>query len=177
MRASRWRQWASLMLSAGTVACMQNPAPIGWLSPAEAAQKDAYGAWIVVTTSDTTGESGEFLAVDNDSVFVLSLDGVVRAVPRGSVREAKIAFYQSQLGSVILWSTLGTLSTISNGVLLVFTAPAWIITGTVAGASESRAPIRTVARPEDWETVRMYARFPMGMPENLPRRLPTKPMR
>jgi hypothetical protein len=176
MQASRWLRWASLTLVAGTVACVQNPAPIGWLSPAVAAQKDVYGAWIVVTTSDTTGESGEFLAVDNDSVFVLSVDGIVRAVPRGSVREAKIAFYQSQLGSVVLWSALGTLSTVSNGVLLVLTAPAWIIAGTVASASESRAPIRTVARTEDWETVRMYARFPIGMPENLPRRLRPKPI-
>ena len=177
MRASRWRRWASLTLVAGMAACAQNPAPIGWLSPAVAAQKDPYGAWIVVTTSDTSGESGEFLAVDKDSVFVLSLDSIVRAVPRASVREAKVAFYQAQLGSVILWSVLGTLSTVSNGVLLVFTAPTWIIGGTVASASESHAPIRTVARPEDWETVRMYARFPMGMPENLPRRLPTKPLR
>jgi hypothetical protein len=177
MRASRWRRWASLTLIAGAAACVQNPAPIGWLSPAVAAQNDPYGAWIVVTTSDTSGASGEFLAVDNDSVFVLSLDSTVRAVPRGSVREAKIAFYQSQLGSVILWSALGTLSTASNGILLVFTAPTWIIAGTVASASESRAPIRTVAKTEDWETVRMYARFPMGMPQNLPRRLPTKPLR
>jgi hypothetical protein len=177
MRASRWRRRASLILVAATAACAKNPAPIGWLSPAVAAQNDPYGAWIVVTTSDTSGTSGEFLAVDNDSVFVLSLDSTVRAVPRASVREARIAFYQAQLGTVILWSALGTLSTLSNGVLLVFTAPTWIIGGTVASASESRAPLRTVARPEDWEGVRGYARFPMGMPPNLPRRLPTKPLR
>ena len=175
MRASRWRRWASLIAVAATTACAQNPAPSGWLSPAVAAQKDPYGAWIVVATSDTSGVSGEFLAVDSDSVFVLSLDSIVRAVPRTSVREAKIAFYESQIGSVILWSVLGTLSTASNGILLVFTAPAWAITGTVASASESRAPLRTVARPEEWEAVRMYARFPMGMPGNLPRRLRTKP--
>jgi hypothetical protein len=174
MRASSRQRWSALMLAASTMACAQNPAPVGWLAPAMAAQNDPYGAWIVVTTSDGGGASGEFLAVERDSVFVLSLDSTVRAVPRATVRHAQIAFYQSQWSQLVLWTALGSLSTISNGLLLVFTFPTWVIGGTIAGASESRAPLREVTRPEDWDTVRMYARFPAGLPENLPRRIRPK---
>jgi hypothetical protein len=176
MRASRWHRWWAFALVSGAAACAHNPAPDGWLAPAVAAQNDPYGAWIVVATSDSSETSGEFLAVDRDTVFVLSIDSTVRALPRAAVRHAQIAFYESQWSQLALWTALGSVSTISNGILLVFTFPTWVIGGTIATSVDSRAPLREVARPEDWDTVRMYARFPAGLPEGLPRRLRPKPI-
>jgi len=58
---------------------------------------------------------------------------------------------------------MGALSTLSNGYLLVFTAPLWMIGGTIAAHSQYHAPI--VKTPnEEWERVRPYARFPQGLP-------------
>ena len=179
MRASSGRRRRGILavLVVTVIGCAHNPAPGAWLSPPFDAQSDPYGAWVDVSTGDTTGVAGEFLAVERDSIFVLSLDSTVHAVPTAHVVRAQLAFYDARWGDLALWSALGAVSTISNGVLLVFTFPTWVIGGTIAAASDSRAPIRKVTHAEEWEGVRMYARFPAGMPENLPRRLPPKPVR
>ncbi len=178
MLASNWRRWLASVLAGGTLACAQNPAPSGWLAPARAAQADPYGAWIVVSRPGGGPDvGGEFLAVQRDSVFVLLADGEVRTVPLDSVLHALIAFYDAQWGGLAAWVMLGSLSTISNGAFLVFTFPLWIIGGSLATAGQSRAPLRRVDRAPTWDAVRMYARFPGGLPANLPRTLPPKPRR
>ena len=175
MQASSWQRWIVMGLAIGTLACARNPAPGAWLGTAAEMQNDPYGAWIVVS-ADSVETFGEFLAVDRDSVFVLGQDVTVRTVPLSRVTHAELAFFDARWSDLALWTGLGALSTISNGVILVLTFPTWIIGGTIATAAESRAPLRTVNRIEDWDSVRMFARFPGGLPENLPRRLPTKPV-
>lgn len=165
-------------------ACVSNPAPRGWLPPAEIAAREAYGGWIVVDTardarrggyaagesSASAGVAGELIAVDPDTVFVMS-QTVLVALPKGVVRDATLFAYDAQWGSLAGWAVLGTLSTISNGVVLVLTAPLWIIVSTSAVASRSRAPMVELAEQGDrWEKLRLYARFPQGMPPGLDRR-------
>jgi hypothetical protein len=57
---------------------------------------------------------------------------------------------------------------------MVFTLPVWIIAGTLATASQSRAPLRPVHDRAGWSALGRYARFPGGLPANLPRTLPPK---
>jgi hypothetical protein len=178
MLASSWRRWLASVLAGGTLACAQNPAPRGWLVPAREAQADPYGAWIVVSRLGGGPDvGGEFLAVQRDSVFVLLADGEVRTVPLDSVLHARIVFYDAQWGGLAIWTTLGSLSTISNGAFLVFTFPLWVIGGSLATAGQSHAPLHRVDRAGDLGLFRMYARFPGGLPANLPRTLPPKPRR
>lgn len=175
MSVSSWRRWLASVL-AGTLGCAANPAPRGWLAPAREAQTDPYGAWIVVKRLGGGGDvSGEFLAVERDSLFVLSANSAVRAIPLDGVLRAQIAFYDARSGDLALWTALGSLSTISNGAFLIFTFPIWIIGGSVATAGQSSAPLRRVDPTHTWDAVRMYARFPGGLPPNLPRMLPPKP--
>jgi hypothetical protein len=154
--------------------CAGNPAPRGWLAPAREAQAEPFGAWIVLSHTRAQDLGGEFLAVDRDSVYLLSRAGEVLAFSVAGVREAKIAFYDAQWGALAAWTTVGALSTISNGAFLIFTFPLWTIGGPLITGGQSRAPIKTVDTAASWEAVRMYARFPAGLPENLPRKLPPK---
>ena len=175
MPASNWRRrWLVSALACAALGCARNPAPKGWLATLPQAQADPYGAWIVISRGAVSEQSGELLAVEHDSVFFLSSDREVRAVPRDSAIRARIWFYDSQWDKLATWSGLGALGSISNGFLAILTLPAWIIGGSLATASQSRAPLARVNRPADWDAVRMYARFPAGLPANLPRMLPAK---
>ena len=176
----------ALVAALGGLACATNPAPKGWLAPPAVAQSDQYGAWIVVTAvqSSARGDrhqprreiAGEFLDVGHDSVFVLLSSGTVSATALADVRRARLAYYDSQSGSLAGWTFLGSVSTISNGWFAGLTFPIWLIAGSLTTASQSRAPIVSVSvnNRADWARVRMYARFPQGLPAHLPRTLPPK---
>jgi hypothetical protein len=164
-------------------ACVSNPAPSGWLPLAQEVAREAYGGWIAVDTAHEAGRGwyaagdsgsgagveGELIAVDPDTVFVLSGTGLL-TVPKRTVRQATLFAFDAQWGGLALWSVLGALSTVSNGYFLVLTAPIWIIAGTSATASRSRAPMVELAQEGDrWEKLRLYARFPQGMPMGIDR--------
>jgi hypothetical protein len=174
MRAINWHlTWIfAMVLAVG--GCAGNPAPGGWLWPAQESQADPYGAWIVISTAGEPPLSGEFLAAESDSIFVLTSDGAVRSVPFDNVLQAQIASYDAQWGRLAWWTALGSISTISHGFSLVFTFPIWVIAGSIAANAQSRAPLLELDDAEDWDLARTYARFPAGLPANLPRTLPRK---
>ena len=62
----------------------------------------------------------------------------------------------------------GSLLTISNGLLLVFTFPLWLIGGTVASVSRSYDPVFTYPGTPLTEFA-PYARYPQGLPPDLDR--------
>ena len=159
-----------------TLGCATNPAPDRWLPKPIDAPSDPYGAWIELTLADSaeTVVAGELLATASDSVFVLTPDGVVQAISIGGVGTAVVAAYQAQVERISAWAALGAVSTISNGVLLILTFPMWAGGGTVAAVSESRAPLHKLNRGDSWDGVSMFARFPGGLPPDLPRRLPPR---
>jgi hypothetical protein len=163
---------AGACLAAAVAGCARSPAPAGAVPWPAGAEADPYGAWIQVERQGGGGVvAGELLAVDPDTVFVLTWDGAVRGVPLDSVREATIAWYRGHATDLAAWTVVGTISTISNGVFLLLTAPMWLIAGSAATAAESRAPLVRVPTRADWTTARMYARYPAGLPPDLPRRL------
>ena len=159
---------APLVFLAGALAaCAANPAPVGWIRPAEAAQRLALGGWIAVRCGGKPEPcaAGELIAVENDRFRVLGEAGLVD-VPKGSVETAVLAAYTSDRGGLSAWAALGTLSTLSHGGFLLFTAPLWIGTGIGVAAAESRAPlVRYPERP--MEDFRPYARFPQGLPSDV----------
>lgn len=165
---------AACFLAAG---CATNPAPRGWLLPADSAQRDPYGAWMVVTYGANSGgparrAAGELLAVDPDTVFLLSPGDTLIAVPRDRVLRGRLAYYDAQIWAPSLWTAVGTMSTLSHGFVLLVSAPVWIVTGTAATASQSHRPIIDVRRNDgtEWRVVGRYARFPLGMPVGVDRR-------
>jgi len=164
------------VVGAFTAACVSNPAPHGWLSPADSAQRDPYGAWIQVTyatppDSAKVEVAGELIAIDPDTVFVLTPEETLVPVPIEWALRGRLGYFDAQSWATGSWAVLGTLSTLSHGILLIVSSPVWILSGTIATADQSRRPIRTAhgSDHESWRGLGMYARFPLGMPQGLDR--------
>ena len=169
----RTRTLALCVLATAIAACTRNPAPDGFLPKPLAAPSDPYGGWIELWSRGDS-LSGEFLAYDRDSVFVLQEFGDVRAWPVSDVTRARIFWYDSQYSKTATWAALGTVSALSHGVVFVLSGPVWLIAGISSARADSRAALVEPGRVE-WAEAARYARYPAGMPPNLPGRLPVKP--
>jgi hypothetical protein len=158
---------AALVLAAG---CASTTAPSGWLPGAEEAQRDAYGGWIEVHPREGLQPKrilGELIAVAPDSLHVLTIAGLV-GFARGDVERATLFGYESPAAAFGGWTALGTLSTLSHGFGLIYSAPVWLITGIGVTANASREA--RIQYPQDgWLVMRPHARFPAGWPEGLDR--------
>lgn len=148
--------------------CATNTAPRDWLSDAEETEKQAFGAWISVMYQGTPGNSsradGEFIALDENKIYVLTLQEFT-PIDREKIEKASITAYDSKARQIGLWTLFGSLSTVSHGVALIISMPAWILVGSIATASQSYAPVNNHP-PASWENLRKYARFPQGLPQS-----------
>ena len=162
------------LLAAG---CAGTRGPSGYLQPAQVAQHEAYGAWIDVDFRDDRAElAGELVAVESDTVFVLTRSGL-HTIARTSIHAARLGTYDSEWANLAYWVTGATLMTASHGWYSSITAPIWIITGVVAAATVSRGPIEDVKGNDvsRWREVSRFARFPQGMPRDIDRTKLTLP--
>jgi hypothetical protein len=161
-------RWMGLVAGASCAACAHPSAPKDWLPEPAEAQAAAWGGWIELTYQEREEErraDGELIAVSADSVWVLNeRQGLV--IPTIAVRNAKLTAYAAQTGALTTWTVVGTLATISNGAFLVFTAPMWLIGGSLTVGGESRSAERKHP-PRTWMELAPFARFPQGMPEGL----------
>lgn len=150
--------------------CASTTAPSGWLPSAMEAQKEAFGAWISVEYNTGSSEhvaKGEFIAVGQDSVFVLT-QGLI-AIPLDQIEGGRLAAYDAKHGWLGAWTALGSLSTPSHGFGLILSLPAWVIVGSATTIAQSWAPIEKLP-VSSWDELRKFARFPQGLPEGLDRR-------
>lgn len=145
--------------------CAVSTAPHGYLpAPAQAA-REVRGGWVEVDrygSDGTTRLEGELIAVTADSLWILDASGL-SSVPTDVVGGGQLTWYDSEAGRVAGLSLLGTVSTASNGVFLVFTAPMWIIGGSIASGVQSQLPRERIPAGS-WAELAAYARFPAGMP-------------
>lgn len=151
-------------------ACHFPMAPRRWLPPADASVREAFGGWADVMWRPDTGSrrtrirtSGELIAAHDDTLYILRVTGELAALPLAFVLDGSITSYDARTSTMIAWGTLGTLATASHGIVLLLTAPVWIISSSVAASSVSRAA-RVVIRRGLAERLRPYARFPQGIP-------------
>jgi hypothetical protein len=184
MRSRRPRLGAGLLLATLlTGGCAHSPAPAGWLPPADASGSDAFGGWMVAEVGaghERRRVEGELIAVEADTIIVLAAGGL-ESLPRAAILKATVAGYAIDAGKLGGWTTFGTISTLSHGVILLLSAPVWIITGSIATGKASRAPLleyhvvrgdesramNDASRP--WTDLALYARFPQGLPAGLDR--------
>ncbi len=160
-----------LTLALLTMGCVSTRGPSGYLQPAQVAQHEAYGAWIDVYFKNDRAElAGEFIALEPDTVFVLTRGGL-HAIPRATIEAARLGTYDSEWANLVYWVTGATLLTASHGWYAGITAPIWIITGVISTASVSRGPIEDVRGIDTrrWQEVSKFARFPQGMPRDIDR--------
>ena len=160
------RRGISLLCIALVLSCAMSQAPSGFLPTAEDAQRDANGGWIVVHIKNGWSYAGELIAISKDEVDVLEqaapTSRLVR-LPMSSIEKMHFESYRTQAGKLSLWTALGALSTFGNGKFLVFTAPLFIIFGTMTAAVESRAAFLEYPGAEFADAWK-FARFPQGLP-------------
>ncbi|MBM4184429.1 MAG: hypothetical protein FJ207_09400 [Gemmatimonadetes bacterium] len=168
MCATDTRLFAVLAVLASGACSAGTTAPRRFLPSPQEAQTEAYGAWVDFTyaVGDSVGRfQGEFIAVSADSLWAVSgTRGLV--VPHAALRSGRLAYFNSSPGSVGGLAFLGTLSTISNGAYLIFTAPMWMIGGAAAAGSQARLARRDMT-PLSGPQLSTYARFPQGLPEGV----------
>jgi hypothetical protein len=158
--------------------CASTPAPHGWLSIPEKTQQEAYGAWIIIEYKTNISGArlyGEFISAADNSVFVLASRGLV-SIPEKDIKSAQLAIFESRYGTISKWTLLGTISALSHGLVGIISMPVWILTGTLASIGQSHAPIKKYPS-YSWDDLKMYARFPQGIPPGLDRsQLRMKPL-
>ncbi len=149
------------------LSCAATHAPRNWLEQPATLQNDAFGAWITVKTVDNQKLAGELIAVSNDSVFIA--DETLSVIAKAKVKSARLVAYNSNAGSIAVFSCLSTLATpFVNGFFFIFTAPMWLIGGTVTSIIRSHDPI--MEYPEhNWEKLALFARYPQGLPLGITR--------
>ncbi len=155
-----------LILSANLLcSCAVLQSPRGWLPNVREVQTQAYGCWIIVDHISDGKErrtSGELIAISPDRLFVLNEYGISELL-LSAIMGTNLEIYEESTG-VGAWAILGMLSTVSHGYFLVASAPVWIIAGISAGISESKSGLMKFKGPPT-QDVRMFARFPQGLPK------------
>jgi len=158
----------ALLMTTILAGCAANNASRGYLSPASEAQHEAYGAWIDLDTlavSSAKQISGEFIAFQGGSVFVLTQDSLV-ALATEKIQKATLTSFDSQYGILAVWTILGGASSFSHGFGAIISIPVWTITGLIATIGQSYSP-QTTYPSEHWSTLSRFARYPQGVPTGL----------
>ena len=161
-----------MALAAAVVAlsgCASHAAPPQWLSDARTTASTGWGGWIRMTVRVDSVDAivgGELIAAHDDTVFVMAPGDSLRAIPHVSIRKAELVEYDPKPGTVSAYAFLGVLSTVSHGVVLVLSAPAWILTGSVlTHVVVNEATTKSMVT----KSLRPHARFPQGIPPSLDR--------
>lgn len=110
---------------------------------------------------------GELIAVTKDTLFLA--DTVLQAIASTDILTARLVTYDaSELMGLGVLLVLGTVSTISNGYFLVYTAPMWLIGGSMAVIIRSYDPIIDYPN-KPLKQFLPFARYPQGLPHDLDR--------
>lgn len=154
--------FAVLLFSCSTV-----KAPRGSVPKREAMATDAYGGWITLSLiNNENAVEGEFIAVNSDSLHVMVRDKV-QSFATTEISSARVVLFNTDIGRYATWTILGSLATLSNGGLLIFTFPMWLITGIVTGSAESNRINFYDYPTSDWSELNKFTRFPQGIPDEV----------
>ena len=128
------------------------------------------GANAKIYLTDGSTVEGELLDVHEKWVAIETETTDVR-VSVESISEIKVTAYSNAIivGGLVGWNLTGTASTLSHGIILIFTAPVWIVGGvssTVAAAvdSDQSAIVKAGYQTKIWQ----FVRFPQGIPADFP---------
>ena len=155
-----------LFLPVFVLGCATTHAPRGWLENPNDLKTDSHGGWLNLETKTKTKLAGELIAISADSIFIVN--ELFHAIAQSDIRSARLVVYKSYAEGMGGLGFLGTLSTISHGIVLVFTAPLWIIGGSSAAAIRSFEPIIDYPKKE-LSRFAPFARYPQGLPSGINR--------
>lgn len=145
--------------------CQSVKAPKGAVPSRKGIATSAFGGWVSLSFLDSTRQTveGEFIAVNNDTVYVMAGDKM-DSFKTVDIRVARIILFSNDATGFGVWTALTSLGTISNGGFLIFTLPMTLVTGILTTVGESKRVNFFEYPTHDWEELSKYARFPQGIP-------------
>lgn len=145
--------------------CRTVSAPKGSVPNRVGIATDAFGGWMFTKAGQRSFE-GEFIAVGNDSLYILT-SGKTQSISLPTVDTARIILYNTNTSGYALWTSLLSIGTLSNGAFATFTLPVSLVTGILITNAESKR-INYFDYPNNsWEELKKYARFPQGLPKGI----------
>jgi hypothetical protein len=148
-------------------------ATLGTAAPGQAQhRRPLLGSQVRLELYDGSGMSGELLAVQQDSVWLL-VRGEMRVIPLGGLERVQVRRPGIDATDILLWTVVGgaatggaltaACSSVSEGCgpVFVVTLVLWWLVGGIA-AENTQSPDRWL-RP-DSAALAPYARFPQGLP-------------
>lgn len=170
MRAERLLMPALLLAAAG---CAMRQSPRGYRADAETMQVDARGGWLNVTLARKYDGwprrlAGELLAVDADSLHLLTADHRMISLSWSQVRAARLEAWKSDAARLAGPSMVGLPLSVGHGWFGLISLPIWSLTSTGVVAGLSWKPVLHVP-PDKVEELPPFARFPGGLPRGLDR--------
>jgi hypothetical protein len=156
-----------LLLTLLSFGCAAKHSPNDWLDSPHDIQTGTHGGWLYLETKTEMEISGELIAISNDSIFVANETLHVFAL--SDIKSARLEAYDAAVEHIGGWLILGTVSSISNGFVILFTGPMWILGGGTATILRSYEPILEYP-DQELSSLLPFARFPQGLPTGIDRR-------
>ncbi len=152
-----------LVLGAG---CTAVRAPSGTVPKRKAITTDAFGSWIRLINYDRYVLQGELISATGESLLVLTQNGP-REVSKEDIASARLIIYDTNTSEYVLWTMLGSVSTLSNGAFLIVTFPAWLLAGITTSSGESNRDNYLDYPGVSLDELIKYSRFPQGLPAGI----------
>jgi hypothetical protein len=127
---------------------------------------EAFGGWIMVSSGNPEVSGGELIGLTEESVYIMTGDGL-QVIPRAEVVSARLIMYNTDAWEYSLWTTAGSLATLSNGFFLAFTFPMWLVTGIPVATGEANRHNYIDYPAAGWDELNKFARFPQGIPKGI----------
>ncbi|HHH53669.1 MAG TPA: hypothetical protein ENK91_08435 [Bacteroidetes bacterium] len=129
--------------------------------------KGSHGAYIKVTKNDYSIVKGELIEAKNDNLRILTSKKDTTKLMNIEKKDIKRYWIKYAKSPQYGWTIpVYALSTISHGFFLVITLPVNLI-ATIAITSSSNKNSSFNQKHLAFSDLKMYARFPQGIPENI----------
>jgi hypothetical protein len=128
--------------------------------------QNPYGSYIKVKLTDKPAVSGELIAIDSTQLIVFNeYKKSCETIPMNTIRKFELQYAKGKnYGWTIPVFTL--LTPFIHGFLSAFTLPANLVV-TIAISVSGARDFRYNQKNTTFETLRMFARFPQGIPEGV----------
>lgn len=155
-------------------ACKTADIPVQYQFKPGEVQRNPYGSWVKLTFTSQNFASGELLALEEDSLYLLVADGEVLSAAPSSVSTAELYTHKNQAGTYVMLSFLLSMPAIVGALVHTDYADAFLfiggvplIPGMLVGLIESgRKKSNILHYPKKQQLIQLkpYARFPAGLP-------------
>ena len=125
-----------------------------------------FGSYIKISMKEGGKIDGELIAIDSSQIVILSAKKKkCLVISIDDIKRFTLQYAQSkQYGWTI---PVFLLSTISHGFFSIFTVPVNLIV-TISTTSSGNSAFKYKSKSMNYEKLRMFARFPQGIPLNIP---------